>query len=145
MSDPCTVRPHSESTDVSKAKNSFWNTSSPASSSSNNGIKRNVPLKANGSLDILEVIKSAVHIFDKDTIEIGSSRSYKSSKHLRIDYEQYSTFLPINGNLFIINKIKIYYEGDLDAQSILEAFYEHLLISDDNSLIKDHDGSLLKV
>ena len=33
-----------------------------------------VPLKANGSLGILEEIKSAVHTFDKDTIEIGSSR-----------------------------------------------------------------------
>ncbi|CAG8622501.1 16680_t:CDS:2, partial [Funneliformis caledonium] len=73
----------SKKTDVSKANNSFWNTSSPASSSSNNGKKRSatelistssiiptintemtcfvpdedVPLKANGSLDILEVIK----------------------------------------------------------------------------------------
>ncbi|CAG8561228.1 2192_t:CDS:2 [Funneliformis mosseae] len=49
---------------------------------------RYLPLKANGSLDILEVIKSALHTFDKDAIEIGSSRSYKSSRHLRIDYEQ---------------------------------------------------------
>ncbi|CAG8607175.1 10367_t:CDS:2 [Funneliformis caledonium] len=71
----------SQETDVSKANNSFWNTSSPASSSSNNGKKRSatelistssiiptintemtcfvpdedVPLKANGSLDILEL------------------------------------------------------------------------------------------
>ncbi|CAG8584385.1 4969_t:CDS:2 [Funneliformis caledonium] len=91
----------SKKTDVSKANNSFWNTSSPASSSSNNGKKRSatelistssiiptintemtcfvpdvdVPLKANGLLDILEVIKSAVHTFDKDTIEIGVGSS----------------------------------------------------------------------
>ncbi|CAG8528603.1 8996_t:CDS:2 [Funneliformis mosseae] len=75
----------SKKTNILQANNSFWSPTSPTSSSSNNGKKRN----------ILEVIKSTVHTFDKDIIEIGSSCSYKSSKHLRIDYEQYSTFLPI--------------------------------------------------
>ncbi|CAG8672622.1 14671_t:CDS:2 [Funneliformis mosseae] len=102
-------------TDVLQANNNFWSPSSPTSSSSNNGKKRSatdsistssiipiiipkmtcfvpdedIPLKANDSLDPLEVIKLAVHTFDKNTIERGSSHSYKSSKHLRIDYEQY--------------------------------------------------------
>ncbi|GBC08712.1 hypothetical protein RclHR1_08330005 [Rhizophagus clarus] len=45
-----------------------------------------VPLQANGStIDILEVVKSVVRTFDKNTIAQGSSRSYKSSNHLQVD------------------------------------------------------------
>ncbi|CAG8707967.1 2270_t:CDS:1, partial [Funneliformis caledonium] len=48
-----------------------------------------VTLQADGSLDILEVKSLLKQSFDKEIIEIGSSRSYKNSKHLCIDYEQY--------------------------------------------------------
>ncbi|CAG8528422.1 910_t:CDS:2 [Funneliformis caledonium] len=57
----CPATLDKQKTDVLQANNNFWSPSSPTSSSSNNGKKRNVPLKANGSLDPLEVIKLAVH------------------------------------------------------------------------------------
>ncbi|CAG8505327.1 5276_t:CDS:1, partial [Cetraspora pellucida] len=44
-----------------------------------------IPMRDNGSVDIFEVIKSAVHTFDLKTIALGSSRSYKSSNHLQVD------------------------------------------------------------
>ncbi|CAJ0756976.1 4663_t:CDS:2 [Entrophospora sp. SA101] len=44
-----------------------------------------VPMQANGSVNILEVVKSVVRTFDKNTIAQGSFRSYKSSNHLCID------------------------------------------------------------
>ncbi|CAG8453531.1 10787_t:CDS:2, partial [Racocetra fulgida] len=37
-----------------------------------------IPLRANGLVDVLEVIKSAVRTFDQKTIALGSSRSYKT-------------------------------------------------------------------
>lgn len=47
-----------------------------------------VPLQVNGSVDILEVVKSTVRTFDPKTIALGSSRSYKSSNHLLVDSKQ---------------------------------------------------------
>ncbi|CAG8787293.1 5027_t:CDS:2, partial [Racocetra persica] len=44
-----------------------------------------VPLQANGSVDVFEVVKSTVRIFDSKTIALGSSRSYKRSNHLLVD------------------------------------------------------------
>src|SRR6266536_1523931 len=47
-----------------------------------------VPLQANGSVNILEVIKSTVCVFDNKIISFGSSRSYKNSKHLLINFKR---------------------------------------------------------
>ena len=47
-----------------------------------------VPLQANGSVDVLEVVKSTVRIFNPKTIALGSSRSYKSSNYLLVDSKQ---------------------------------------------------------
>ncbi|CAG8496825.1 7051_t:CDS:2 [Funneliformis mosseae] len=47
-----------------------------------------VPLQANGSVDILETVKSTICVFDRKIISLGSSRSYKSSNHLLVDSEQ---------------------------------------------------------
>ncbi|CAG8629423.1 3186_t:CDS:2, partial [Diversispora eburnea] len=45
-----------------------------------------IPLQVNSSaINILEVMKSAVRTFNKNTIARGSSRSYKSSNHLQVD------------------------------------------------------------
>ncbi|CAG8798763.1 20012_t:CDS:2, partial [Racocetra persica] len=52
-----------------------------------------MPLRANGLVDVLEVIKSAVRIFDPKTIALGSSRSYKSSNHLLVD-SKCNTYVP---------------------------------------------------
>jgi len=46
-----------------------------------------LPLQANGTVDILEVTKSAVRTFDQRTIFLGSTRSYKSSNHLLVNCE----------------------------------------------------------
>ncbi|CAG8657761.1 19432_t:CDS:2, partial [Racocetra fulgida] len=43
----------------------------------------NVPLQANGGVNTLEIIKSAVRVFDQKTIALGSTRSYKCSNHLQ--------------------------------------------------------------
>ncbi|CAG8782380.1 5011_t:CDS:2, partial [Acaulospora morrowiae] len=47
-----------------------------------------VPLQANGSVDVLEVVKSTVRTFNPKKIALGSSRSYKSSNHLLVDSKQ---------------------------------------------------------
>ncbi|CAG8731183.1 1920_t:CDS:2, partial [Racocetra persica] len=44
-----------------------------------------VPLQANGFVNTLEVLKSAVRTFDQKTIALGSTRSYKCSNHLQVD------------------------------------------------------------
>ncbi|CAG8688489.1 12982_t:CDS:2, partial [Funneliformis caledonium] len=44
-----------------------------------------VPLRGNGSVNTLEVIKSAVCTFDQKTIALGSTRSYKCSNHLQVE------------------------------------------------------------
>ncbi|RIB00565.1 hypothetical protein C2G38_2129665 [Gigaspora rosea] len=45
----------------------------------------NVPLQANGGVNTLEIIKSAVRVFDQKTIALGSTRSYKCSNHLQVE------------------------------------------------------------
>ena len=52
-------------------------------------ISVDIPLRNNGSIDILEVLKVAVREFDQGTIALGSSRSYKSSNHLYVNSEHY--------------------------------------------------------
>jgi hypothetical protein len=47
-----------------------------------------VPLQSNGSVDVLEVVKSTVCTFNPKTIALGSSRSYKSLNHLLVDSKQ---------------------------------------------------------
>ncbi|CAG8595198.1 5617_t:CDS:2, partial [Diversispora eburnea] len=47
-----------------------------------------VPLQVNGTMDVLEVVKSTVSTFDPKTITLGSFRSYKSSNHLLVDSKQ---------------------------------------------------------
>ena len=47
-----------------------------------------IPLRPNGSVDVLEVIKSAVCLFNKKTISLGSSRSFKNSNYLVVDSKQ---------------------------------------------------------
>ncbi|CAG8703618.1 14050_t:CDS:1, partial [Gigaspora rosea] len=44
-----------------------------------------VPLQANGFVNTLEVLKSAVRTFDQKTIALGSTRSYKYSNNLQVD------------------------------------------------------------
>ncbi|CAG8688922.1 4247_t:CDS:2 [Acaulospora colombiana] len=44
-----------------------------------------IPLRNDGSTDILEILKIAICEFDQGTIALGSSRSYKSSNHLCVD------------------------------------------------------------
>ncbi|CAG8711924.1 17296_t:CDS:2, partial [Cetraspora pellucida] len=62
--------------DVNKVQR-LWNKASKA--------KKDVPLRANNTIDILEVMKLAVRTFDQNTIALGSARAYKSSNHLRVD------------------------------------------------------------
>jgi hypothetical protein len=44
-----------------------------------------LPLQANRTVDVFEIIKSTVRTFDPKTIALGSTRSYKTSSHLRVD------------------------------------------------------------
>ncbi|KAF0484103.1 P-loop containing nucleoside triphosphate hydrolase protein [Gigaspora margarita] len=44
-----------------------------------------LPLQANGFVNTLEVLKSAVRAFDQKTVALGSTRSYKCSNHLQVD------------------------------------------------------------
>nr|CAG8638706.1 15548_t:CDS:2 [Entrophospora candida] len=47
---------------------------------------KDVPLQVNSSaINVLEVAKSIVRTFDKNTITQGSSHSYKSSNNLQVD------------------------------------------------------------
>ncbi|CAG8608042.1 25139_t:CDS:2 [Gigaspora margarita] len=43
-----------------------------------------VPSRTNGSVNILEILKSAIRIFDQNTIALGSIHSYKSSNRLNV-------------------------------------------------------------
>ncbi|CAJ0768904.1 6736_t:CDS:2 [Entrophospora sp. SA101] len=44
-----------------------------------------VPLRANKTVDILEVVNLAVRTLDQKTIALGSTRAYKNSNNLRVD------------------------------------------------------------
>ncbi|CAG8585344.1 8147_t:CDS:2 [Diversispora eburnea] len=47
-----------------------------------------IPLQTNKTVDILKVLKSAVRIFDQNTIALGSTHAYKSSNNLWVDSKQ---------------------------------------------------------
>ncbi|GBB85646.1 hypothetical protein RclHR1_12130007 [Rhizophagus clarus] len=51
-------------------------------------LDMNVPLHINGSVDILEVVKSTVCAFNSKTIAFRSSCFYKNLNHLLMDYKQ---------------------------------------------------------
>ncbi|RIB17010.1 hypothetical protein C2G38_2038091 [Gigaspora rosea] len=53
-------------------------------------ISIDVPLRKNGSINILEVLKVVVHEFDQGTIALGSTRSYKNSNHMYVDFEHHN-------------------------------------------------------
>ncbi|GES96037.1 P-loop containing nucleoside triphosphate hydrolase protein [Rhizophagus clarus] len=48
-----------------------------------------IPLRDDKSIDILEILKTAVRDFDQGIIALRSSRSYKSSNHLYVNSEHY--------------------------------------------------------
>jgi hypothetical protein len=48
-----------------------------------------IPLRNNGSIDVLNILKTAVRDFDQGTIALGSSRSYKSSNHIYVNSEHF--------------------------------------------------------
>ncbi|RIB30489.1 hypothetical protein C2G38_2152406 [Gigaspora rosea] len=73
--------------DIEKV-NSLWRKASKASPLPVTPSFVDVPLQADGSVDILETVKSTVRIFDQKIIALGSSCSYKSSNHLFVDSEQ---------------------------------------------------------
>ena len=52
-------------------------------------VSANIPLRSDGSIDILEILKIAVRDFDQDIISLDSSHSYKSSNHLYVNSEHY--------------------------------------------------------
>ncbi len=52
-------------------------------------VSADIPLRSDGSIDILEILKTAVRDFDQGIISLGSSRSYKSSNHLYVNSEHY--------------------------------------------------------
>ncbi|RHZ81274.1 hypothetical protein Glove_122g114 [Diversispora epigaea] len=52
-------------------------------------ISVDIPLRNDRSIDILEILKIAVHDFDQGIIALGSSRSYKSSNYLYVNFEHY--------------------------------------------------------
>jgi len=48
-----------------------------------------IPFQNDGSVNILEILKTAVRDFDQSIIALGSSHSYKSSNHLYVNSEHY--------------------------------------------------------
>ena len=48
-----------------------------------------IPFQNDRSVDILKILKTAVRNFDQGIIALGSSRSYKSSNHLYVNFEHY--------------------------------------------------------
>ena len=48
-----------------------------------------IPLRNDGSIDVLDILKTAVRDFDQGTIALGSSRSYKSSNHIYVNSEHF--------------------------------------------------------
>ena len=52
-------------------------------------VSADIPLWGDRSIDILEILKTAVRDFDQGIISLGSSRSYKSSNHLYVNSEHY--------------------------------------------------------
>ena len=52
-------------------------------------VSADIPLRDDGSIDILEILKTAVCDFDQGIISLSSSCSYKSSNHLYVNSEHY--------------------------------------------------------
>ena len=52
-------------------------------------VSADISLRSNGSIDILEILKTAVRDFDQGIISLGSFRSYKSFNHLYVNSEHY--------------------------------------------------------
>ena len=52
-------------------------------------VSADILLRDDKSIDILEILKTAVRDFDQGIIALGSSRSYKSSNHLYMNSEHY--------------------------------------------------------
>ena len=52
-----------------------------------------VPLQADGLVNILEVVKSTVRIFDQKTIALKFTYFYKNSNHLQVD-SKCNTYVP---------------------------------------------------
>src|SRR5436305_9463948 len=52
-------------------------------------ISADILLQGDGSIDILEILKTAVRNFDQGIISLDSFRSYKSSNHLYVNSEHY--------------------------------------------------------
>ena len=52
-------------------------------------VSADILLHGDGSIDILEILKTAVRDFDQGIISLGSSHSYKSSNHLYVNSEHY--------------------------------------------------------
>jgi hypothetical protein len=52
-------------------------------------VSADIPFQNDGSVDILEILKTAVRDFDQGIIALGSFRSYKSSNHLYVNSEHY--------------------------------------------------------
>ena len=48
-----------------------------------------IPLRNNGSIDVLDILKTAVCDFDQGTIALESSHSYKSSNHIYINSKHF--------------------------------------------------------
>jgi len=52
-------------------------------------VSADISLWSDGSINILEILKTVIRDFDQDIISLGSSRSYKSSNHLYVNSEHY--------------------------------------------------------
>src|SRR5262249_18588459 len=52
-------------------------------------VSTDIPFQNDESVDILEILKTAVCDFDQGIIALGSFRSYKSSNHLYVNFKHY--------------------------------------------------------
>jgi hypothetical protein len=52
-------------------------------------VSADIPFRNDGSVDILEILKTAVWDFDQGIIALGFSHLYKSSNHLYVNSEHY--------------------------------------------------------
>lgn len=49
-----------------------------------------LPLRSDSSIDIIKIVEYVIPRLNAKTIHLGSSRSFKSSKHLRVDSSNYA-------------------------------------------------------
>ena len=52
-------------------------------------VSADILLRDDSSIDILEILKTAIHDFNQGIIALSSFRSYKSSNHLYVNSEHY--------------------------------------------------------